>query len=156
MPDIKRILLVEDDLRDMELTLTALEENNLANEVLVVRDGEEALNYLFNRGTFRMRTAGNPVVILLDMKLPKVDGLEVLRQIKRDEKLKMIPVVMLTSSREERDVIQSYQLGVNAYVVKPIDFQDFTSAVKEIGLFWTVINETPGSALHAAALPEGE
>ncbi|MBK9050514.1 MAG: response regulator [Chloroflexi bacterium] len=156
MPDIKRILLVEDDLRDMELTLTALEENNLANEVLVVRDGEEALNYLFNRGSYRMRTAGNPVVILLDMKLPKVDGLEVLRQIKRDEKLKMIPVVMLTSSREERDVVESYQLGVNAYVVKPIDFHDFTHAVKEIGLFWAVINETPHTMLRAVELPEGE
>jgi len=156
MLELKRILLVEDDLRDMELTLTALEEKKLANEVLVVHDGEEALNYLFCRGSFRMRAPGNPVVILLDLKLPKVDGLEVLRQIKSDENLKMIPVVMLTSSREERDVVESYQLGVNAYVVKPIDFHDFVHAVKEIGLFWAVINEAPPTAYHAAALAKGE
>ncbi|MBP8002973.1 MAG: response regulator [Chloroflexi bacterium] len=155
MIDLKRILLVEDDPRDMELTLTALEEKKLANEVLVVHDGEEALNYLFHRGSFRMRAPGNPVVILLDLKLPKIDGLEVLRQIKRDDRLKMIPVVMLTSSREERDVVESYQLGVNAYVVKPIDFHDFVHAVKEIGLFWAVINEPPPVAFRAAAIPEG-
>lgn len=154
MIELKRILLVEDDLRDMELTLTALEEKKLANEVLVVHDGEEALDYLFTRGSFRMRAPGNPVVVLLDLKLPKVDGLEVLRQIKSDPKLKTIPVVMLTSSREERDVVESYQLGVNSYVVKPIDFQDFVSAVKGIGLFWAIINEPPPAAFHAAALPE--
>lgn len=154
MIELKRILLVEDDLRDMELTLTALEEKKLANEVLVVHDGEEALDYLFARGSFRMRAPGNPVVVLLDLKLPKVDGLEVLRQIKSDPKLKTIPVVMLTSSREERDVVESYQLGVNSYVVKPIDFQDFVSAVKGIGLFWAIINEPPPAAFHAAALPE--
>lgn len=154
MIELKRILLVEDDLRDMELTLTALEEKKLANEVLVVHDGEEALDYLFTRGSFRMRAPGNPVVVLLDLKLPKVDGLEVLRQIKSDPKLKTIPVVMLTSSREERDVVESYQLGVNSYVVKPIDFQDFVSAVKGIGLFWAIINEPPPTAFHAAALPE--
>lgn len=140
---LKRILLVEDDPMDMELTLTALEERNLANEVLVVHDGEEALNFLYSRGSFRMRAPGNPVLILLDLKLPKVDGLEVLRQIKSDEHLRTIPVVMLTSSREEHDVVDSYKLGVNAYVVKPIDFQDFLNAVKEIGLFWAVINEPP-------------
>lgn len=156
MLELKRILLVEDDLRDMELTLTALEEKKLANEVLVVHDGEEAINYLFYRGSFRMRAPGNPVVILLDLKLPKIDGLEVLRQIKTDENLKMIPVVMLTSSREERDIVESYQLGVNAYVVKPIDFHDFVHAVKEIGLFWAVINEAPPLAYHAAALSKGE
>jgi len=128
---------------DMELTLTALQDKKLANEVLVVHDGEEALNYLYRRGQFRMRAAGNPVVVLLDLKLPKVDGLEVLRQIKSDENLKTIPVVMLTSSREEQDVVKSYQLGVNAYVVKPIDFNDFVNAVKEIGLFWAVVNEPP-------------
>ena len=141
--ELKRILLVEDDPMDMELTLTALEEKNLANEVLVVHDGEEALNFLHSRGSFRMRAPGNPVLILLDLKLPKVDGLEVLRQIKSDENLRTIPVVMLTSSREEQDVVDSYKLGVNAYVVKPIDFHDFLSAVKEIGLFWAVINEPP-------------
>jgi CheY-like chemotaxis protein len=141
--ELKRILLVEDDLMDMELTLTALEEKKLANEVLVVHDGEEALNYLYSRGSFRMRSPGNPVLILLDLKLPKVDGLEVLRQIKSDENLNMIPVVMLTSSREEQDLIKSYKLGVNAYVVKPIDFHDFVNSVKEIGLFWAVINEPP-------------
>ncbi|MCC6605947.1 MAG: response regulator [Anaerolineae bacterium] len=143
MVELKRILLVEDDPMDMELTLTALEEKNLANEVLVVHDGEEALNFLYSRGSFRMRAPGNPVLILLDLKLPKVDGLEVLRQIKSDENLRTIPVVMLTSSREEQDVVDSYKLGVNAYVVKPIDFHDFLSAVKEIGLFWAVINEPP-------------
>ncbi|MBK8905824.1 MAG: response regulator [Anaerolineaceae bacterium] len=143
MVKLKRILLVEDDPMDMELTLTALEERNLANEVLVVHDGEEALNFLYSRGSFRMRAPGNPVLILLDLKLPKVDGLEVLRQIKSDEHLRTIPVVMLTSSREEHDVVDSYKLGVNAYVVKPIDFQDFLNAVKEIGLFWAVINEPP-------------
>ena len=143
LTELKRILLVEDDPMDMELTLTALEEKKLANEVMVVHDGEEALNFLYARGSFRMRAPGNPILILLDLKLPKVDGLEVLRQIKSDENLKSIPVVMLTSSREEQDVVHSYKLGVNAYVVKPIDFQDFLNAVKEIGLFWAVINEAP-------------
>ena len=143
LAELKRILLVEDDPMDMELTLTALEEKKLANEVMVVHDGEEALNFLYARGSFRMRAPGNPILILLDLKLPKVDGLEVLRQIKSDENLKSIPVVMLTSSREEQDVVHSYKLGVNAYVVKPIDFQDFLNAVKEIGLFWAVINEAP-------------
>ena len=152
--ELKRILLVEDDPMDMELTLTALEEKNLANEVLVVHDGEEALNFLYSRGSFRMRAPGNPVLILLDLKLPKVDGLEVLRQIKADENLKMIPIVMLTSSREERDVVDSYKLGVNAYVVKPIGFHDFTNAVKEIGLFWAVINEPPPISYQAFTGPE--
>lgn len=141
--DLKRILLVEDDPMDMELALTALEDKKLANEVMVVHDGEEALNFLYSRSSFRMRAPGNPILILLDLKLPKVDGLEVLKQIKSDENLRMIPVVMLTSSREEQDVVDSYKLGVNAYVVKPIDFQDFLNAVKEIGLFWAVINEPP-------------
>lgn len=152
--ELKRILLVEDDLMDMELTLTALEEKKLANEVLVVHDGEEALNFLYSRGSFRMRSPGNPVLILLDLKLPKVDGLGVLKQIKSDDNLKMIPVVMLTSSREEQDVIESYKLGVNAYVVKPIDFQDFVAAVKEIGLFWAVINEPPPQNYQATASSE--
>ena len=153
--ELKRILLVEDDPMDMELTLTALEEKKLANEVLVVHDGEEALNFLYSRGSFRMRAPGNPVLILLDLKLPKVDGLEVLRQIKNDENLRLIPVVMLTSSREEQDVIESYKLGVNAFVVKPIDFHDFVDAVKEIGLFWAVINEPPPQSYQVTAPVEG-
>ncbi len=153
--ELKRILLVEDDPMDMELTLTALEEKKLANEVLVVHDGEEALNFLYSRGSFRMRAPGNPILILLDLKLPKVDGLEVLRQIKNDENLRLIPVVMLTSSREEQDVIESYKLGVNAFVVKPIDFHDFVDAVKEIGLFWAVINEPPPQSYQVTAPVDG-
>jgi DNA-binding response OmpR family regulator len=143
MSGLGRILLVEDDPKDVELTLTALEEYNLANEVLVVGDGEDALDYLHCRGTFRTRTQGNPAVMLLDLKLPKVDGLEVLQQIKSDEKLKVIPVVVLTSSREERDMVASYKLGVNAYVVKPVDFHEFVNAIKELGVFWAIINEPP-------------
>jgi len=141
--NLGRILLVEDDPRDVELTLNALEDYNLTNEVVVARDGEEALDYLYSRGTFRMRTNDNPAVLLLDLKLPKVDGLEVLRTIKGDAKLKMIPVVVLTSSREERDMIESYKLGVNAYVVKPVDFHEFVNAIKELGVFWAIINEPP-------------
>src|SRR6267143_6739083 len=143
MNKLGRILLVEDDPKDVELTLTALEEYNLANEVVVARDGEEALDYLFSRGSFQMRTGDNPAVLLLDLKLPKVDGLEVLQQIKSDEKLKMIPVVVLTSSHEEKDMVASYRLGVNAYVVKPVDFHEFVNAIKELGVFWAVINEPP-------------
>jgi CheY-like chemotaxis protein len=141
--NLGRILLVEDDPRDVELTLNALEDYNLTNEVVVARDGEEALDYLYSRGTFRMRTNDNPAVLLLDLKLPKVDGLEVLRTIKADAKLKLIPVVVLTSSREERDMIESYKLGVNAYVVKPVDFHEFVNAIKELGVFWAIINEPP-------------
>lgn len=143
MAALGRILLVEDDPKDVELTLTALEEYNLANEVVVVRDGEEALDYLFGRGAFAMRSAGNPAVLLLDLKLPKVDGLEVLNTIRSTEGLKVIPVVVLTSSREERDKVASYQLGVNAYVVKPVDFHEFVNAIKELGVFWALINEPP-------------
>ena len=143
MNELGRILIVEDDPKDVELTLTALEEYNLANEVVVTRDGEEALDYLYCRGNFKMRTSDNPAVLLLDLKLPKVDGLEVLQQIKSDEKLRMIPVVVLTSSREERDMVASYKLGVNAYVVKPVDFHEFVNAIKELGIFWAVINEPP-------------
>ena len=143
MPDIGRILLVEDDPRDTELTMTALEEYHLSNEVVVATDGAEALDYLFCRGNFQGRSSENPAVLLLDLKLPKVDGLEVLQQIKSDEKLKMIPVVVLTSSREERDKLASYQLGVNAYVVKPVDFHEFVNAIKELGVFWAIINEPP-------------
>jgi CheY-like chemotaxis protein len=141
--EIKNILLVEDSEQDIELTLQALEDYNLANRVSVVRDGEEALDYLFKRGQFRDRDNGDPVVILLDLKLPKVDGLEVLREIRNSEQLKQTPVVVLTSSREQRDLVESYNLGVNAYVVKPVDFTEFVDAVKKLGLFWGVLNEVP-------------
>jgi len=143
MNKLGRILMVEDDAKDVELTLTALEDYNLANEVVVVRDGEEALDYLYCRGGFETRAEGNPAVMLLDLKLPKVNGLEVLKQIKSEEKLKMIPVVVLTSSKEEKDMVASYRLGVNAYVVKPVDFHEFVNAIKELGVFWAVINEPP-------------
>ena len=146
MIELKRILLVEDNPNDVELTLEALAEHNLANSVVVARDGEEALDYLFCRGTFAGRPAGNPVVILLDLKLPKVSGHEVLRAIRADNKLKMIPVVILTSSREEQDLIEGYRNGVNAYVVKPVDFSDFLEAMKSLGVFWAVINEAPPSS----------
>jgi DNA-binding response OmpR family regulator len=143
MNNLGRILLVEDDPKDVELTLTALDEYNLANEVIVASDGQEALDYLYCRGNFMKRSGENPAVLLLDLKLPKIDGLEVLQQVKSDEKLKMIPVVVLTSSHEEKDMIASYKLGVNAYVVKPVDFHEFVNAIKELGVFWAVINEPP-------------
>jgi CheY-like chemotaxis protein len=146
MASLMRILLAEDDPRDVELTLTALAEYNLANEVMVVPDGAEALDYLYRRGAHQARVTENPVVIVLDIKMPRVDGVEVLRQIKADDQLKLIPVVILTSSREERDLVESYQLGVNAYVVKPVDFGQFVDAVKELGLFWAVINQAPPPA----------
>ena len=148
MDQLGRILMVEDDPKDVELTLTALEDYKLANEVVVTRDGEEALDYLYCRGNFTTRTPENPAVLLLDLKLPKVDGLEVLQQIKSDEKLRMIPVVVLTSSHEERDMVASYTLGVNAYVVKPVDFYEFINAVKELGIFWAVINEPPPGSVR--------
>lgn len=147
MSDFKSILLVEDNIEDVELTMEALVEYNLANEVVVARDGAEALDYLYYRGSFKMRAAGNPAVILLDIKMPKVTGLEVLRKVKSDEKLKTIPVVMLTSSREEPDLKESYQLGVNAYVVKPVNFQDFVKAVKQLGVFWALLNERPPGSI---------
>jgi len=143
MSGLGRILLVEDDPKDVELTLTALDEYKLANEVVVAGDGTEALDYLYCRGKFATRPKENPAVMLLDLKLPKVDGLEVLQQIKSDQKLRLIPVVVLTSSREERDMVSSYQLGVNAYVVKPVDFHEFVNAIKELGIFWAIINEPP-------------
>ena len=143
MPDIGRILLAEDDPRDVELTLSALGEYHLANEVVVVNDGEQALDYLYRRGAYEGRRDGNPAVVLLDLKMPKVDGFEVLRTIKNDEKLRFIPMVVLTSSREEQDLVESYRLNVNAYVVKPVDFHDFVNAIKELGMFWAVINEVP-------------
>ena len=147
MNELGRILLVEDDPKDIDLTLTALGEYNLANEVIVVRDGAEALDYLHTKGNYRSRARENPAVVLLDLKLPKVDGLEVLREIRSDERLKLIPVVVLTSSREDRDMVASYKLGVNAYVVKPVDFHEFVNAVKELGVFWAVINEPPPGSI---------
>jgi CheY-like chemotaxis protein len=141
--DIKPILLVDDNANDIELTLAALEENHLANEVVVVRDGQEALDYLYRRGVFRLRAEGNPAVILLDLKLPKVDGMEVLQQLKSDIELKQVPVVMLTASREECDLLRSYKLGVNAYVTKPVAFNQFVEEIKGLGLFWAVINSPP-------------
>jgi DNA-binding response OmpR family regulator len=143
MTGLGRILIVEDDPNDVELTLTALTDYNLANEVVIARDGQQALDYLYCRGEFAARPAGNPAVMLLDLKLPRVGGLEVLQQIKSDERLKMVPVVVLTSSHEEKDMMRSYKLGVNDYVVKPVDFHEFVNAVKELGVFWAVINEPP-------------
>src|ERR1700674_3498507 len=148
MSTLGRILMFEDDPKDVELTLTALDEYKLANEVVVTRDGEEALDYLYCRGNFKTRSNDNPAVLLLDLKLPKLDGLEVLQQIKSDENLKMIPVVVLTSSHEEKDVVASYKLGVNAYVVKPVDFHQFVEAIKELGVFWAVINEPPPGSVR--------
>ena len=148
METIGRILLVEDDPKDTELTMAALEEYNLSNEVVVASDGEEALDYLYYRGKFQRRSGDNPAVMLLDLKLPKVDGFEVLQRVKADEKLKMIPVVVLTSSREERDMVESYKLGVNAYVVKPVDFHEFVNAIKELGVFWAIINEPPPGSVR--------
>jgi CheY-like chemotaxis protein len=141
--DIRNILLVEDDPRDVELTLAALEEHHLANQVLVVHDGAEALDYLCRRGKFKTRAGGHPIVVLLDLKMPKVNGLEVLKAIKADECLKIIPVVVLSSSRETPDLVECYKHGVNAYVVKPVDFADFMKAVKHLGIFWAAINEPP-------------
>jgi DNA-binding response OmpR family regulator len=146
--ELKRILLVEDDPRDVELILEALGDYNLANEVVVAGDGEEALDYLCKRGKFTTRSNGNPAVVLLDLKLPKVNGMEVLKQVRSDETLKMVPVVILTSSREERDWIESYKLGVNAYVVKPVDFHEFVDAVKDLGVFWAVVNEPPPGSVQ--------
>ncbi len=152
MIDLKRVLLVEDNLNDVELTLEALAEHNLANAVDVVRDGEEAIEYLSRRGSFANRPLGNPAVILLDIKLPKMDGHEVLRRIRADEATRFIPVVILTSSREEQDLLRGYRNGANGYVVKPVDFHEFFEAVKGLGLFWAVLNETPaahGGGRHA-------
>ena len=148
MTGLGRILIVEDDPNDVELTLTALTDYNLANEVVITRDGQQALDYLYCRGEFSSRPDGNPAVMLLDLKLPKIGGLEVLQQIKSDERLKLIPVVVLTSSNEEKDMMRSYKLGVNAYVVKPVDFHEFVNAVKELGVFWAVINEPPPGSVQ--------
>ena len=143
MNQIKQILLVEDDPQDVELTLTALAEYRLTNGVDVVRDGAEALDYLYRRGKFQTRDGSNPAVVILDLKLPKVSGLEVLRQVKADEKLRLVPIVVFTSSRVEQDLTASYRLGVNAYVVKPVDFRKFVEAITTLGAFWAVLNEAP-------------
>jgi CheY-like chemotaxis protein len=157
MTILKRILLVEDSPRDAELALNALEAHQLANEVVHVRDGAEALDYLYRRGAFAGRSDGQPALVLLDLKLPKVDGMEVLRQLKADADLRIIPIVMMTSSREEKDLLNSYQLGVNAYVVKPVKFHDFIEAVKQVGAFWAVVNEAPpGSLRRAEVVASGE
>lgn len=143
MLKLRKILLVEDNQNDVELTLTALDEQNLANRVIIANDGVEAMEYLMYEGEHKNRAKENPAVILLDIKMPRMDGIEVLQQIKSSTELKTIPVVMLTSSREEPDLKKCYELGVNAYVVKPVNFKDFFSAIKQIGIFWALINELP-------------
>lgn len=153
--ELKRILLVEDSINDVELILTSLAENHLGNEVVVVRDGEEALDYLYRRGVYRLRREGNPVAVILDLKLPKVDGVEVLIQLKADPDLRVVPVVVLTSSREEQDLKRCYELGTNAYVVKPIDFHEFVDAIRGLGLFWAIINEPPPGSIPPAHSSQG-
>jgi CheY-like chemotaxis protein len=143
MNSLKRILLVEDSLMDIDLTLAALEEYNLANEVVVARDGVEALDFLFRRGKFAGREEGMPAVVLLDIKMPRMSGIDVLRQLKSDPATRNLPVVMLSSSKEEPDLAACYGLGVNAYVVKPVDFPHFVDAVKQVGAFWAVLNQPP-------------
>ncbi len=147
---LKPILLVEDDARDLELTLVALEQSQLANEVVVLRDGALALDYLLREGAHAERAEGNPAVILLDLKMPKVNGLEVLEVVRSTPALRSVPVVMLTSSQEEADVVRSYELGVNAYVVKPVEFKQFITAIADLGVFWAVLNEPPPGSLKAA------
>jgi CheY-like chemotaxis protein len=145
MAELRHILLAEDNANDVELTLAALKTNRVLNEVVVTRDGAETLDYLWRRNQYAGRSGGDPVLMLLDLKMPKMDGLEVLRQVKGSAEFKTIPIVVLTSSREEQDVVRSYDLGVNAYVVKPVDFHDFVEAVKLLGGFWAVVNEPPPS-----------
>lgn len=154
MSVLKPILLVEDNPRDLELTLVALSKSNLANEVVVARDGVEALDYLRCEGKYAARPRGNPAVVLLDLKLPRIDGMEVLEFIKQSDELRPVPVVVLTSSREEQDLLRSYKLGVNAYVVKPVDFREFIDAVRELGMFWAVLNEPPPGSLRPLARPQ--
>lgn len=153
---LNRILLVDDSPRDRELALDALEAHHLSNEVVALRDGAEALDYLYRRGAYAERTDGQPAVVLLDLKMPKVDGTEVLRQMKADPKLKLIPVVVMTSSREEQDLLESYRLGVNAYVVKPVKFHEFVDAVKQVGGFWAVLNEPPPGSLRRTGAADSE
>jgi len=154
--NVRHILLAEDDPRDAKMTMAALEEYNLANQIYVVHDGAAVLDYLYCRGKFEKREGGNPVAVLLDLKMPKVDGLEVLKIIKTDHKLKTIPIIVLTSSRETPDLIECYKYGVNAYVVKPVDFGEFAKAVKQLGVFWAAINEPPPpTVLVEATLQSG-
>ena len=150
---LKPILLVEDNPKDLELTLLALEKSNLANDVITVRDGAEALDYLFRRGSYQDRAEGNPAVVLLDLKLPKVDGIQVLEKLKAEPTLQAVPVVMLTTSREEKDLMRSYKLGVNAFVVKPVGFKDFIDAIQDLGVFWAVLNEPPLGSLKPGNRP---
>ena len=142
--ELRRILLAEDNANDIELTVAAFKANRLANEIVVVRDGEQALDYLYRRGFYATREPGLPALVLLDLKMPKVDGLEVLRTIKGDPAMRSVPIVVLTASRQEQDLVQSYDLGVNAYVVKPVAFVEFVEAVRSLGGFWAIINEVPG------------
>ncbi len=153
MAELKPILLVEDNPKDVELTLAALEKSQLANKVVVARDGAEALDYLFSRGPFASRPPGFPAVVLLDIKLPKVDGLEVLAELKQHPDTRHVPVVMLTSSREEPDLQRSYELGVNAYVVKPVGFREFFEAIQDLGVFWAILNEPPLRSLRRSPGP---
>jgi CheY-like chemotaxis protein len=141
--EVTRILIVDDSLKDIELTIAALAENNLTNEVVVAEDGEEALDYLYKRGKFTTYGNGNPLIILLDIKMPKMDGLEVLKRIRCEPKFKSIPVIMVTSSREEKDLVESYNLGANSYVVKSVDIAQFNDAIKVLGQYWIVVNQTP-------------
>ena len=141
--EVRRILIVDDSPKDVELTLSALAENHFANEIVVTEDGEEALDYLYRRGKYKDFEPGNPAVILLDIKIPKIDGIEVLKIIRSDSKLKTVPVIMVTSSSEERDMIKSYDLGANSYVVKPIDIHQFIEAIKILGQYWAVVNQPP-------------
>ncbi len=144
---LKPILLVEDNPKDLELTLLALEKTNLANDVVTVRDGAEAIDYLYRKGTYSEREPGNPAVVLLDLKLPKIDGIQVLEMIKAEPNLQAVPVVMLTTSREEKDLTRSYKLGVNAFVVKPVGFREFLEAIQDLGVFWAVLNEPPPGSM---------
>lgn len=149
MSELRPILLVEDSPRDLELTLAALEKCQLANEIVIARDGAEALDFLLSTGLHALRPSGDPAVVLLDLKLPKVDGLEVLERVKKDDMLRHIPIVMLTSSREEQDLVRSYELGVNAFVVKPVEFTEFFKAIQDLGVFWALLNEPPPGSRHA-------
>jgi len=139
------ILLVEDNPNDIEMTLRALKKNNLTNTVQVVRDGEEALDYILVRGKFKNRPTKNPKIVLLDLKLPKITGLEVLKEIKSRQETKIIPVIVLSSSKEESDMIESYRLGVNSYIIKPVDFDKFVDAVRDLGMYWLLLNKLPGN-----------